>query len=96
MNNDKYYIPKHLNDPPRWLFWTMDEATILISGFALGVLFNHILIAGVLGIALMLLLKKLKGKEGNSFLLNRAYWYFPLCKQAFKITPPSYIKEYIG
>lgn len=96
MRNEQFYIPKHLDDPVRWLFWTMDEAALLLSGFVFGVVFNHILITALIGCALMLLLKKLKGREGHTFLLRLAYWHLPLSRRAFKATPPSYIREYVG
>jgi conjugal transfer pilus assembly protein TraL len=97
MNNDHYYIPKYLDEPPRWLFWTMDEAIVLIAPLLLGlIVFNRLILGFVLGVILMVILKKLKGSRGPHFLLSHFYWYFPFNDKYLKATPPSYIREYLG
>jgi len=94
MNNQKFYIPKHLDDPPRFLLWTMDEAIILLAPFMLGILFSHILIGIVIGLCMLFAIKKLKGIEGQNILFNMVYWYLPIYH--LKRTPPSCVREFIG
>jgi len=94
MLDEKYYIPKHLDDPPRFLLWTMDEAIVLMAPFMLGIIFSHVLLALMVGASLLLGMKKIKGNEGPNFLFNVMYWYLPL--RHFKRTPPSFIREFVG
>lgn len=95
MNEEKYYIPKHLDEPPRWLFWTLDEACALLLPVILNLMvFNHLIVGLGIGISMMLLLRKLKGAQGHYFLMNLIYWHLPVSH--FQVTPPSYIREYLG
>jgi conjugal transfer pilus assembly protein TraL len=97
MKDSQFYIPKHLDEPPRWLFWTLDEASCLIAPPLMGlIIFDHLLMGFLLGFVLMLFIKKMKGREGHHFLLSLAYWYLPKVEKHFKALPPSYIREYLG
>lgn len=97
MDESKYQIPKHLDDPPRWLFWTIDEAAALLAPFILGILiFNQTLLGFMTGIITMILLKRLKGNEGSNYLLRLVYWYLPSELLNLKATPSSHIRHYIG
>lgn len=44
MNFEEFYIPKYLDAPAKWLFWTLDEAIILILPIMLGMGCNHMFI----------------------------------------------------
>ena len=37
---ERYTIPSRLDDPERWLFWTMDEAAVLMGPAMLGLAAN--------------------------------------------------------
>jgi len=93
---DAFYIPKHLDDPERWLFWTVDEALILIAPFFLGVMMDFYLIGIVMSITLYLLYKKFKSTGADNLIQYLIYWYFPKWLSGLKATPPSYIRTYIG
>ena len=48
----RHAIPRRLDDPERWLFWTLDEAAALMGPAVLGLAANHFVpgtVAGVLG-----------------------------------------------
>ena len=50
----RHTIPRRLDDPERWLFWTVDEAAALMGPALLGLAANQFvpgLIAGVGGLA---------------------------------------------
>lgn len=97
MLDEKYCVPTHLDDPPRWLFWTIDEAAALLAPLVLGILlFNQTLFGFMTGIIAMVLVKKLKGSEGHNYLLRLVYWHLPSQLLNLKDTPPSYIREYLG
>jgi len=49
----------------------------------------------MLGIGGLTLIKKFKGEQGHFYLIHLAYWYLPDIIQ-FKVTPPSYVREYLG
>ena len=38
---DKYVIPSRLDDPERWLFWTLDEAAALLGPAVLGLAYSE-------------------------------------------------------
>lgn len=97
MEGGVYRIPKYLDAPERYLFWTVDEAIVLISPIAVGILAGYFMVGLLVGPLALVALKKLKGTQGEQVLLNAFYWYLqtPLGPQ-FKVTPPSAIREYVG
>lgn len=92
---DKYYIPKMLDEPFRIYLLTIDEFILLVIPVVLGLFFDQTIIGFILGISGLLLIKKFKGEQGHFYLMHLAYWYMPDIVR-FKTTPPSYIREYIG
>lgn len=93
---DKYHIPQHLDEPLKFLLWTMDEIISFALPFALlTFLYNQVLIGGAIGAALVYGLKKLKGEQGHYYLFNLIYWYLPPLTK-MKVTPPSHLRELIG
>ena len=94
--NQKYYIPKYLDEPMRIILWTIDEVlAFIIPVFLIYVLSNQLLFGILLGLINFLLLKKLKGEQGAYFLRALIYWHLPQIIKLRK-TPPSFIREYIG
>lgn len=98
MNEDdqKYYIPRYLDEPMRIILWTWDE--LLVFGIPLAAIYwlsNQLLIGIFVGLAALFGLKKLKGDQGHYFIKSFAYWHLPeiIC---LRRTPASYIREYIG
>jgi len=94
MLDKKYYVPRHLDDPPKFLLWSLDEAMVLLVPFIIGVLLSQVVIGMVLGVLSMLMVRRLKSKEGSNILFSLLYWHFPINR--FSHTPPSYIRTYIG
>lgn len=92
---DKYYIPKHIDEPFRVYLLTIDELILLIIPIVASFLFNQMLVGFCLGIGLLIGIKKLKGEQGHYYLVNLMYWYLPDLVR-FKVTPPSHIREYLG
>lgn len=93
---DKYYIPQHLDTPRRIALLTMDE--LLVFAIPFGVLFwvdNAILLGSIIGASLVACLKKLKGEEGQAYIWQLLYWYLPPIF-IYKVTPPSYLRQWIG
>jgi conjugal transfer pilus assembly protein TraL len=96
MQTDKYYLPKMLDEPFRLYVLTVDELLILVLPILLiGFVLHQIVVGFILGIGGLGLLKKYKGEQGHFYLVHLAYWYLPKIIN-FKVTPPSYIRQYLG
>ena len=94
--SDKYYIPQMLDAPFRVFLLTIDELVLLVLPVILvGFFLNQMIVGFMLGIFSLMTIKKLKGEQGHFYLLNLAYWYLPPIIK-FKVTPPSYIRNYLG
>jgi type IV conjugative transfer system protein TraL len=93
---DKYYIPKSLDEPFRIYLLTIDEFILLLLPILIfGFILNELMLGLLIGLSGLFAVKKLKGEQGHFYLANLAYWYLPpLIK--FHVTPPSYIKHYLG
>ena len=97
MQDANFYIPKYLDAPERYLFWTVDEAIILLSPIVIGLMASQMLVGLLLGPLALVGLKRLKGNGGEKALQHAFYWYFePPWGHGLKATPPSYIREYVG
>ena len=94
--DDKYCIPKNLDEPFRIVLLSVDELLLLIVPILLiGFFLNQMIIGFIVGLFAMFAIKKLKGEQGHYYLVNLAYWYLPPIIK-FKVTPHSYIREYLG
>lgn len=94
--NQKYYIPRYLDEPMRLILWTWDELTAFLLPLITIYMITNQLLAGIfVGLLLFVGLKKLKGDQGHYFLRAFAYWHLPQIIR-LKKTPASYIREYIG
>ncbi len=92
----KYYLPKTLDEPFRIYILTIDELILLVTPILLvGFIFHQMVLGFVLGVGGLTIIKKFKGEQGHFYLVHLAYWYLPDIIQ-FKVTPPSYIREYLG
>lgn len=97
MSGTEYtHIPKHLDDSPRFLFWPLDEALLLIIPLFLGLFANFFVTGLMSGVVLLLGIRKMKLVYGSRFLLPMCYWYLPHGLLRWKRMPPSHIREFIG
>lgn len=93
---DKYQIPRHLDDPFKIIIFTIDEFLILVVPFFIGLWVINAPITGLLiGAAGVFGLKKLKGAQGHYYLYQLMYWYLPPLRKLHS-TPPSYMREFLG
>lgn len=93
---DKYSIPQTLDEPFRIFLLTLDELFFLVSPVILiGFVLNQMVLGFLMGLFALFAIKKLKGEQGHFYILNLAYWYLPPLVK-FKITPHSYIRNYLG
>ncbi len=91
---EAYIIPRRLDEPERWMFWTVDEALIIMVPLITGMMTGFLAIGAAIGIAGFVLLRRLKGNGQANLGLYAIYWFFPNVFQ-FKATPPSAIRRYV-
>lgn len=91
---DKYYIPKHIDDPARIVFFTIDEAALIAFVMIVSLALGYELIGLLLAIAAYYFYKTLKGKEGPAFIKKYMYWNFNLGSR--HLIPSASIRKYKG
>ena len=70
---ERFAIPARLDDPKRWLFWTMDEAAVLIGPALLGLAANAFVMGLAIGGGGWLALRRIK-RGGRAGLLMQAVY----------------------
>ena len=92
----RHAIPRRLDDPERWLFWTMDEAAALLGPAVLGLAANAFVTGLVAGASGWLLLRRVKRGGGANIALYALYWFLPGFVLGLKATPPSHVRRLVG
>ncbi len=92
----RHAIPRRLDDPERWLFWTVDEAAALIGPALLGLAANAFVTGMVAGVAGWWLLRRIKRGGGANVVHYALYWFLPDFALRLKRTPPSHVRRYVG
>ena len=93
---DKYVIPSRLDDPERWLFWTLDEAAVLLGPAVLGLAANAFVTGLVAGLGAWALLRRTKRGGGADVAICALYWFLPDFASGFRGAPPSHLRRFIG
>ncbi len=92
---NRYFIPRRLDDPERWLFWTVDEAVVLLGPALLGLAANSFLTGLLIGTGGWVALRRIK--RGGAHAVHYAlYWFLPDFALRLTRTPPSHIRLYVG
>ena len=92
----KYYIPKTLDAPKRWLIFTMDELGVIIAPLMIGVLFDQMFLGMVFGIIGYFVWRKYKGLNKGNMMTYMRYWYLPNYLNRYKVTAKSHNRVYLG
>ena len=92
----RHAIPRRLDDPERWLFWTMDEAAALMGPAVLGLAANAFVAGLVAGVAGWLLLRRVKRGGGANIAHYALYWFLPDFALRLRATPPSHLRRFAG
>ena len=93
---DKYHVPQYLDEPFKIMLWTIDEFLLFLIPFIILMLvFNSPIFGIVVGLLLMVGIRKIKGEQGHYFIYNLMYWYLPAIFR-FKATPASYLRHLLG
>ena len=89
-----HYIPRRLDDPPKFLFWEMDVAAIGVVFLLIGVSTGFAIVGLIVGMFAAYAYAKLKSGRHPGMALHLLYWFtgFPKPKQL----PASHIRELNG
>ena len=93
---EKYYIPKHLDEPAKFVFWTIDEAIIMLVPMIMGIVQSYTITGIFLGLGFMVLWKRMKGRDQSNLLMYGGYWHLPSMLYNLKFTPKSFYRFFIG
>jgi conjugal transfer pilus assembly protein TraL len=87
-------IPRRLDDPPKFLFWDFDVASIACLGMAFGALSGQFLLGCVGGCLAAYAWSRTKQGKHRGYGLHVAYWNLPV--RIFRRTPPSARRDFMG
>ena len=95
MNQD-YYLLNHLDEPVRFLFFTIGEFIVMLVPFMIGMFIDQMIFGLIIGFALYQLLKLIGRSFFGANLRQIAYWFLPTSKKMLQLNIPSYIRELQG
>jgi type IV conjugative transfer system protein TraL len=91
-----YYLLNHLDDPMRFLFFTIDEFLAIGVPLFVGICVNEMIWGAIIGLGLYQILKFIKRTFKGASLRQLAYWFLPTNKKTLKILVPSNLREFLG
>lgn len=95
-NDEEFYIPRHLDDPPKVFIWPLDEVVALGSFAMWGILTDAKLAGFVLGYLAMAGVRRVKRSEGGRIFRNALYYYLPSGIGGGSSLAPSYVRKWLG
>jgi type IV conjugative transfer system protein TraL len=90
------YLLNHLDDPMRFLFFTLDEFFVLAIPLFVGMFMGQMLSGALVSLILYQVLKRIKKAFKNAGFRQLTYWFLPTKKTTFKVYVPSYYREFQG
>lgn len=94
---ENYRIFQFLDSPSRFLYWKLDETASFLIPLLIGFVFGHFFIGIIVSFFSFKYYKKLTTKHHPGFLKHFLYWHLPQGSSKYlKMTPPSWVREYIG
>ena len=93
---EAFYIPRTLDAPTRWLFWSIDEAFMILLPFGMGLILHYVVFGSIIGLSAFIIWRRVKGKNQMNLILYLVYWYCPSGLLRLKKTPPSYNRVFLG
>jgi type IV conjugative transfer system protein TraL len=73
---NRHIILKNLDNPPRMLFWDLDEFMLIAGPVVLGLFYSNFYIAASGFVVKKIYSKLIKGLPKGT-VLHKIYWYFP-------------------
>ena len=89
-------ILNYLDTPTRILFWPVSEFMMVVMPVLMLIMLGHPFLALMLGGSFIWGIRLFKRSFGVGMLEGFLYRYFVHNRTKYPITPPSYIREFIG
>lgn len=89
------YIPKHLDNLPRFAMWDIYQSMLFLIVFGFGVVMHMIFVGLALGSLLAWSYGKVSGGQGRGFLVHLLYWFTTL-GDGYSVIPPSSKRHFKG
>lgn len=96
MSEKNYYVPKHLDDPPKALWFDADEVVVFAVIILPGIImknFTFFVLFFTLAILVTYQYAKIKSGKVKGFLIHFIYWAIGI---KLKRIPESHIREISG
>ena len=93
---ERFAIPSRLDDPERWLFWTMDEAVVLMGPSMLGLAANAFVAGLAIGVGGWLALRRIKRGGRGGIVMHAVYWFLPGAALRLQGAPGSHRRRFAG
>jgi len=79
-------LPQRIDEPPLFMFWRIDDlAPVMVLG-AIGIIFEHMILAILIGAILVRFTKRYREAKPEGYLLHWFYWMGfikgPRCSQS--------------
>jgi conjugal transfer pilus assembly protein TraL len=68
-------LPRQLNKPKQFLFWTIDEMVPFSLFFLAGIASGHFFKCLILGVISTVFFRRYRDSKPDGFLLHALYWY---------------------
>lgn len=97
MSDKSYYIPKHLDDPPKLFWWDADEVIVFCVLLFPGLILKSFILLVfffILSVFVTFQYAKLKAGKLRGFLWHFTYWVLGILK--INKIPKSNIREISG
>ncbi|MBV7300266.1 type IV conjugative transfer system protein TraL [Enterovibrio paralichthyis] len=92
-NPEQYLVPERLDEPYRFMIFTVEEAVMVFAPTMIGYTFDLWLQGLFLGLCLFFGLRKIR--QGNDdYLIYSKYWIFPNVTSGMRYTPRSYLRTF--
>lgn len=94
MSDNRYYIPKYIDEPFRVVIFTVDELVLITIIMIIAFFVGHEIYGIVATTILCMLYRKFKAKESSAFLKRYIYWHLNF--GAKHLIPNAKQKKYKG
>ena len=89
-------IEQTLEEPGRFLFFTVDDAFAFIIPLLIGFLSRHLIPGAILGVICYLAWSRIKGEGGLNRIKGAFYWFLPTMVSPYRSFPRSDVMFWRG
>jgi type IV conjugative transfer system protein TraL len=75
-NDSRYYIPRFIDEPARYVIFTLDELVLFVSIVAIAFVMGHEIVGFLVAAVAIFSYQKVKSKEPSAFIQKVLYKYF--------------------